>query len=239
MKIMTRLFFRNHPEAVWEWTRDFETILKECEPNAGHHAILRFQEHCATAPDKECMLVTQNIDNLHEALVKQSAILQKPEHRDRHFRKNLPLGDMPLAFTPHVYAIHGNVNFMHCSDEERKHSKDFKPCPVAAHPKQVPKCEQCSLEMKPHGMFFDEAYSEHYYRSLTVSDFYQQCDALIVVGTALETSMAKCMVESCCLRGVPVIEVNLRPCIDRGATVHRLSGQSEITLPLLFDSYYQ
>ena len=54
----------------------------------------------------------------------------------------------------------------------------------------VPKCAECGANMKPHCMFFDEAYSEHYYRERSVSGFLDESDCLIVVGTALETSFA-------------------------------------------------
>ena len=36
----------------------------------------------------------------------------------------------------------------------------------------VPKCNECGKNMKPHSMFFDESYSEHYYRKETVDAFY-------------------------------------------------------------------
>lgn len=39
--------------------------------------------------------------------------------------------------------------------------------------------------MKPHSMFFDESYNEHYYRKTTVDEYLTDADCLIVVGTAL------------------------------------------------------
>lgn len=44
--------------------------------------------------------------------------------------------------------------------------------------------------MKPHSMFFDESYSEHYYRKKTVDKLLDESDCLIVIGTALATSYA-------------------------------------------------
>ena len=49
----------------------------------------------------------------------------------------------------------------------------------------VPKCKVCGKNMKPHSMFFDEAYSERYYRYDTVNKFVDTADCLIIVGTAL------------------------------------------------------
>ena len=45
--------------------------------------------------------------------------------------------------------------------------------------------------MKPHCMFFDEVYNEPYYRKDTVMSFVEQSDCLVVIGTALETNLAK------------------------------------------------
>ena len=44
--------------------------------------------------------------------------------------------------------------------------------------------------MKPHTLFFDEKYNEHYYRKLTINDFVKKSDCLIVVGNNLKTSAA-------------------------------------------------
>ena len=44
--------------------------------------------------------------------------------------------------------------------------------------------------MKPHTMFFDEYYSQKWYRSDEVSDYLKRIDALIVVGTTLQTGKA-------------------------------------------------
>jgi NAD-dependent SIR2 family protein deacetylase len=44
-------------------------------------------------------------------------------------------------------------------------------------------------------MFFDEVYSEQYYKSETVNDFVDdKMDALIVVGTSLQTLLASTIV---------------------------------------------
>jgi NAD-dependent SIR2 family protein deacetylase len=72
--------------------------------------------------------------------------------------------------------------------------------------------------MKPHEMFFDETYSEHYYRSDTVKEYLNGVDCLIVVGTALETNLARNILTACLSQDdVPVIEVCYpESCIDRG-----------------------
>lgn len=39
MDILTQQFFAKNPEAFWDWHFDFEDILQDKEPNAGHFAI--------------------------------------------------------------------------------------------------------------------------------------------------------------------------------------------------------
>jgi len=84
--------------------------------------------------------------------------------------------------------------------------------------------------MKPHSMFFDESYSEHYYRKQSVDHYVEDADCLIVVGTALATSYAANIVSKFLNREAPVIEVNLEPCVKVGHTYHVI-GKSEEVLP--------
>ena len=73
--------------------------------------------------------------------------------------------------------------------------------------------------MKPHSMFFDEIYSEHYYRKDTVSNFVEDADVLIVVGTALATNLAKQIVCKLINKELPVIEVNMESFINCGNNI--------------------
>lgn len=75
-------------------------------------------------------------------------------------------------------------------------------------------------------MFFDESYSEHYYRKETVDTFYKEADVLIVIGTALQTAYAMKIVVETLAEEKPVIEINMESCIEVGHTYH-LIGKSE------------
>ena len=52
------------------------------------------------------MLATQNIDGLHVREVKNSEILSKVVHEENDKQ----------GYNAHVYEIHGNLEYMHCSD---------------------------------------------------------------------------------------------------------------------------
>ena len=93
--------------------------------------------------------------------------------------------------------------------------------------------------MKPHCMFFDECYTEQYYRLNTVENFLDdKMDCLIVVGTALATGLARRIVNKAISKiDCPVIEVNLESSINRGFNLQILE-KSEIALDQLFEEYY-
>ena len=131
---------------------------------------------------------------------------------------------------------------MHCSDEESDHATEFFPSPTlkevgSKRQNYVPACKKCGKPMKPHCMFFDENYSERFYRKDTVEKFLEWADCLIVVGTALQTNFAARIVNTVKARA-PVIEVNIESSIKDGYLL-RLLGKSEVTLPALFDAYHK
>lgn len=75
--------------------------------------------------------------------------------------------------------------------------------------------------MRPNILWFDESYNELYYRSDSIRDFCREgLDAVIVVGTALETSMAANLVSKALIDDIMVIEVNPEPCLNEGNVVH-------------------
>ena len=73
--------------------------------------------------------------------------------------------------------------------------------------------------MKPHCLFFDEVFSEEYFRKDTVMDFVHGSDCLILVGTALKESQAKQIVCSFLDKELPVIELNLESAVNRGNNI--------------------
>eukprot|EP00347_Sterkiella_histriomuscorum_P015341 403357388 len=235
--ILTEKFFCKNPQLNWKWHYDFYELRNKCKPNAGHHSILKFQEYCHQSKKAESFLVTQNIDDYHPKLIKQSQILMNGQEERKQ-------GTKDFAFTPYVYEVHGNVDYMHCSEEDKDCSKLFYQAPdlkqVEDIENHVPICKECGANMKPHCMFFDESYSEQYYRSDSVDNFVEnKMDCLIVVGTALATGLARRIVNKAIDKiECPVIEVNLETSIDRGFNLQILE-KSETALDNMFNEYYR
>lgn len=60
-KLATPEAFRANPQLVWDWYLYRRKIVSEAQPNAGHEVIAKLS-HAA----REFLLVTQNVDDLHE-----------------------------------------------------------------------------------------------------------------------------------------------------------------------------
>jgi NAD-dependent deacetylase len=58
--------FRRDPRTVWEWYAWRRSRLDEARPNPGHLALARL-EQAAESRNASFLLVTQNVDGLHEA----------------------------------------------------------------------------------------------------------------------------------------------------------------------------
>jgi len=61
IKLATPEAFARDPELVWQWYRERRRRISDAQPNAAHEAIVNLA-HCAD----EFLLVTQNVDDLHE-----------------------------------------------------------------------------------------------------------------------------------------------------------------------------
>jgi NAD-dependent SIR2 family protein deacetylase len=108
---------------VWQWHFDFIELANKCKPNKSHYEILKFQEYCFQSAGKvNCHLVTQNIDNYDAQLIKASKVLSKSIKPEQ-------AGTSIYGFTPYVLEMHGNVRYMHCSDEDKECSRLFFKAP--------------------------------------------------------------------------------------------------------------
>jgi NAD-dependent deacetylase len=61
IKLATPQAFARDPELVWQWYRERRHGIRNAQPNAGHEAIARLAQRA-----DEFLLVTQNVDDLHE-----------------------------------------------------------------------------------------------------------------------------------------------------------------------------
>jgi NAD-dependent deacetylase len=61
IKLATPEAFARDPELVWQWYRERRHTIRDAQPNAAHQAIANLAQRA-----DEFLLVTQNVDDLHE-----------------------------------------------------------------------------------------------------------------------------------------------------------------------------
>jgi NAD-dependent deacetylase len=68
--LATETAFRAHPQRVWDWYQFRRDLVRDVQPNAGHHALAAFgQRH----PGR-LSVITQNVDDLHQRAGSDDAI---------------------------------------------------------------------------------------------------------------------------------------------------------------------
>jgi NAD-dependent deacetylase len=165
-EMATYRMFKQKPEEVWRWYLYRIGVCEKARPNPGHHALVEME---ALFKDR-FTLITQNVDNLH---------LQAGNSLKKTFQ------------------IHGNVFFMRCADECKR--KVF-PIPknligrkkndaLTETDRQLLMCPDCGSRTRPHVLWFDEMYNEHYYRYHSALKVAKETDLLLVVGTSGATSL--------------------------------------------------
>jgi len=185
-EMATYRMFRQKPEEVWKWYLYRIGVCKKAQPNPGHHALVEME----TLFKDRFTLITQNVDNLH-----------------------LRAGNS-LAKT---LQIHGNVFFMRCADECKR---EVLPIPknltgreknetLTETDRQLLMCPYCSSRTRPHVLWFDEMYNEHYYRYHSALKVAEETDLLLVVGTSGATSLPNQVVWEVKHRNGIIIDINI------------------------------
>jgi NAD-dependent protein deacetylase/lipoamidase len=153
-KLATSEAFTRDPKLVWEWYRERRQRIRNARPNAAHEATARLAKH-----DNEFLLVTQNVDDLHE-------------------RGGLPKEKM--------VQIHGDIFVTKCSRCDFEHDREHAPSPsygAAGEHESVPRCPECAALMRPGGVWFGEQLP---WKELQRVENYLECgpcELVIVAGT--------------------------------------------------------
>ena len=85
-EMATLEYFKKYPEEEWKWNIDFLELMAKWKPNAGHKAILKFQEFCylknQSPSSKKDLSKMKN--KTSSKLIKKSneKVMKKPESKD-------------------------------------------------------------------------------------------------------------------------------------------------------------
>ncbi len=118
--------FREKPQRFYDWIRPLADTILNAQPNAAHRALAEMERKGFLQ-----LLVTQNIDNLHQR-----------------------------AGSQHVLEVHGHLRTITCIEcNLRQPMQPW--LERIMQPGFVPRCPQCNGPMKPDVVLFGEPLNEH------------------------------------------------------------------------------
>jgi NAD-dependent deacetylase len=186
-EMATFQMYSQKPDEVWKWYLYRIGICSRAAPNAGHLALVEMEKHF----QNRFTLITQNVDNLH---IRAGSSLEK------------------------IFQIHGNIFYMRCGDECSLRTYPIPPGLTegksrGAQLTQVERdllvCPDCGRRTRPHVLWFDEVYDEHFYRYHSALNAAAATDGLIVVGTSGATNLPNQIVWVVKDRGGIIIDINI------------------------------
>ncbi len=173
IKLATPEAFARQPELVWQWYRERRQCIRNAQPNPGHEAIARLAQ-CAD----EFLLVTQNVDDLHER-----AGLMKAE----------------------MVQIHGDIFVAKCSRcDFEQHDYEHE----QEHEDGIPRCTKCNALMRPGVIWFGEPLPSRETERVENYLQRDSCGVVIVAGTTATFGYIIDWALRASRRGGELIEVN-------------------------------
>lgn len=130
-ELATPTAFRRDPRLVWEWYAWRRETVQGCRPNAAHRALARL-----ALERSDVMLVTQNVDGLHEAAARGEA-----GRRD-------PSPALPLE-------LHGSLFRVRCTRCSHRESHRGPVDPSSEE--TLPRCSSCGELLRPDVVWFGES----------------------------------------------------------------------------------
>lgn len=215
MELATWQHFVETPAGSWEfYLRRFDG-LEGKEPNAAHHALRKLEQWHAQR-SVPFLLVTQNIDTLHEK-----------------------------AGSTAMVKVHGSSDRVRCSKEGCEHGAprgslmrsdvDFTLFRQAQSNASVPRCPKCQAPLRAHVLWFDESYDEHEsYEIGRVIRAAMNAQVVVFAGTSFAVGVTAMILDYAATRGARVFSVDpagLKP----SSAVEVITDPAEVALPRLME----
>ncbi len=209
----THRYFRSDPVGSWQWYLDrFEHVLG-ATPNPAHLALAAL-ESWQQARGAEFLLVSQNIDTLHEAAGSRQLVkVHGTADRVRCARVGCKLG-----------APFGSL---------RRSEVDLAPFLARPCLETVPRCPACGELLRQHVLWFDEFYGEHAdYQFARVEQALERMALVLFVGTSFSVGLTSRVLEAGLAWKVPMLSIDPSSTLRvRGLTT--LAARAEEVLPEL------
>lgn len=211
-ELATRRFFEEDPAASWSWYLERFDRAVAARPNAAHHALAAL-ERWQAARGGSFLLVTQNVDTLHEA-----------------------------AGSERLVKVHGSADRVRCSRVGCRHGAPrgwlpreaadlaaFRARPVAEN---VPRCPACGALLRQHVLWFDEHYQEHEsYDLARVLAAAASARLVLFAGTSFSVGITDLLLQTAWRRGAQVLAIDPAPPPHRPPGIRFLTAAAEELLP--------
>jgi NAD-dependent deacetylase len=211
-ELATRGYFEADPVGSWQWyLQRFDRVL-DAEPNAAHRALAEL-ERWQLGRGGEMLLVTQNVDPLHER-----------------------------AGSRRLVKVHGTADRVRCSRVGCAHGAPAGSLPrdqaalaaFRARPAldTVPRCPLCGALLRQHVLWFDEHYQEHRdYQLPRVLAAAEQATLVLFAGTSFSVGITDLLLQAARRRGAGVFAVDPAPPAWVPPDLHFLQAPAELLLP--------
>jgi len=209
----TYRYFCSDPVGSWSWyLARFDQVF-QARPNPAHEALAAL-ERWQLAAGGRFLLVTQNIDTLHEQ-----------------------------AGSRQLVKVHGSADRVRCSRVGCEHGAPkgslpradldlsaFRREPSVDH---LPRCPKCGALLRQHVLWFDEYYTEHEdYQFERVEREAARADLALCVGTSFSVGVTALILQLAFAREIPVLSVDpAAPGDGAGSGMQVLAAKAEEILP--------
>ncbi len=208
----TNRYFLEDPVGSWRWyTSRFDGVLHK-RPNPGHRALVAL-ERWHVGRGGRFLLVTQNVDTLHEdagseALVKVHGSADRVRCTRDGCGRAAPHGSIPRA------------------------EIDFAPFHADPGPQTLPVCPACGGLLRQHVLLFDEYYDAHRdYQWPRVLSAASTMDAALFVGTSFAVGVTELFLQAGLRSGCALAAIDPGAAAPPHPRVTLLREPSEELLP--------
>lgn len=211
-ELATLDYFNRDPVGSWRWYLErFDTVLGK-RPNPAHRAIAAV-ERWQVGRGGRFLLVTQNIDTLHE----QAGSLQ-------------------------MVKVHGTADRVRCSRDGCVHGAPGGSLPrdgvdvasFLAEPgrETLPRCPACSSVLRQHVLWFDEYYQSHSdYQWERVGRAVEEMHVALCAGTSFSVGVTETVLQAAFWTGIPVLSIDPGAAIQASRGLTSLRAKAEELLP--------
>lgn len=215
MELATLDYFRRDPVGSWRWYLErFEKVFT-ARPNPAHSALAAL-ERWQLGRGGDFLLVTQNIDTLHEQAGSERLVkVHGSSDRVRCARDGCRLG-----------APSGSLS---------REAVDFGPFRADPGPGSLPRCPECGSLLRPHVLWFDELYTSHLdYAWERVQEAVDRMHVALCLGTSFAVGFTELVLQAAFWNRVPVFSVDPGGAgAAQGRGLEHLRARAEELLPRL------